>query len=138
MRQVDRELDRYVALLRSMIRQKGFTQMEVQESLGWGRSYISQIVTQQKKLRMDQVLRILHVIAVPPGEFFGELYRREAPGATARQPLLPQDRGAPEPFQQELQRIHTLLRAVVQLLLDKRVITSRDLRAVEQEAASSG
>ncbi len=138
MRQVDREIDRYVALLRNKIRQKGFTQMEVQEALGWGRSYISQIVTQQKKLRMDQVLLMLQVIRVSPEEFFAELYpRRGAPGASAARPaLLPAGSGA-EPLRQEVRRVHTLLRAVVKLLLDKRVINSRDLRAAEQEAMAS-
>ena len=134
MRQVDRELDRYVTLLRNMIRQRGFTQMEVQDALGWGRSYISQIVTQQKKLRMDQVLRILNVIGVPPGEFFGELYRGASPTATARRPLLPREAAAVAPIREEMKRVYTLLRALVKVLLDKRVITSRDLRAAEQEA----
>ncbi len=137
MRQVDRELDRYVTLLRNKIRQQGFTQMEVQDALGWGRSYISQIVTQQKKLRMDQVLRILRVIGVSPGDFFGELYRRGAPVPTARQPLPRRDAGALEPLRQEVGRVHLLLRALVKVLLDKRVITSRDLRVAEQEAMDS-
>ncbi len=137
MRQVDRELDRYVALLRNKIRQKGFTQMEVQESLGWGRSYISQIVTRQKNLRMDQILRILGVISVPPEEFFGELYQDpEAPGATARQRSA-QEGGVSDPLRQELGRVHLLLRALVKVLLDKRIVTSGALKIAEREAMAS-
>ena len=35
---VDRELDRVLTLLRNKIRERGFTQLEVQEALSWGRS----------------------------------------------------------------------------------------------------
>ena len=69
---VEREVDR--SLLRNKIRASGFTQLEVQEALGWGRSYISQFLTKQKKLRLEQVLSILNVIEVEPAAFFGELY----------------------------------------------------------------
>ena len=54
MRRVDRDLDRILTLLRNRIRERGFNQLEVQEALGWGRSYISQLLTQQKSLRIDR------------------------------------------------------------------------------------
>ena len=72
--EAERELDRVLTLLRNKIRERGFTQLEVQEALSWGRSYISQLLTKQKSLRVEQVLLILEVIGVKPGEFFGELY----------------------------------------------------------------
>ncbi len=53
--------------------QRGYTQLEVQQELGWGRSYISQLVTKQKSPRVEQVLLILGVIGVDPAEFFAEL-----------------------------------------------------------------
>ena len=56
MRAVERDLDRILSLLRNRIRERGFTQLEVQETLGWGRSYISQLVTRQKSLRVEHVL----------------------------------------------------------------------------------
>ncbi len=71
---IDKELDRYLSLLRNKIRESGFIQMEIQERLGWGRSYISQLLTKQKALRLEQVLLILKVIGVEPREFFLELY----------------------------------------------------------------
>ena len=70
MRTIERELDRVLTLLRNKIRERGFTQLEVQEALGWGRSYISQLLTKQKSLRIEQVLLILNVVGVDPGEFF--------------------------------------------------------------------
>ncbi len=75
---VQREVDRYLTLLRNKIRERGFTQLQVQEALGWGRSYISQLLTRQKALRIEQVLLILSVIGVDPREFFGEIYAAAA------------------------------------------------------------
>ena len=53
-------------VLRSKIRGRGLTQLEVQDRLGWGRSYISQLVTRQKSLRVEQLVLILEVIGVEP------------------------------------------------------------------------
>ena len=80
MQQVDREVDRYLTLLGNLIRRQGYTQLEVQEALGWGRSYISQLLTRQKGLRVEQVLLILNE------DWFGkqrgpnELHSRPNPG----------------------------------------------------------
>ncbi|MEE8526617.1 MAG: helix-turn-helix transcriptional regulator [Thermoanaerobaculia bacterium] len=68
------DVDRVLTLLRNKIRERGFTQLEVQDLLGWGRSYISQLLTKQKALRLEQVLMILGVLRVDPCDFFGELY----------------------------------------------------------------
>ena len=71
---VEREIDRILTLLRNKIREQGFTQLQVQAELEWGRSYISQLLTKQKSLRVEQVLRILDVIGIEPAEFYAELY----------------------------------------------------------------
>ncbi len=85
MRQVEAEVDRYLTLLGNRIRGQGYTQIEVQDALGWGRSYISQLVTKAKALRIEQVLLILNIIGIDPAEFFAELYGPPgAPYATAR------------------------------------------------------
>lgn len=74
MLKIDREVDRFLTLLRTLMRDRGFTQMEVQQALGWGRSYISQLFTKQKALRFEPVLLILEVIGVSPEAFFAEIY----------------------------------------------------------------
>ena len=71
-----RDITRYLSLLRNVIHESGWTQLEVQAQLCWGRSYISQLITGTKALRVDQVLSILKTIDVSPGEFFARLYRR--------------------------------------------------------------
>jgi transcriptional regulator with XRE-family HTH domain len=71
---IENEIDRILMHLRHLIRRRGLTQLEVQKRLKWGTSYISQLVTKQKLLRVDQLLRILEVLGVPPGEFFSEVF----------------------------------------------------------------
>lgn len=116
-----REVDRFLTLLRNKIREQGFTQLEVQSELGWGKSYISQLLTRQKSLRVEQVLLILRVIGVEPEAFFAELYPAafRASRFTAQlSPLLPQH---------EYGQLRQLLRALVDLLLDKGLVNIEEL-----------
>ncbi len=135
MKQVDREMNRYLALLRNTIQQRGYTQGYIQDVLGWGRSYISQLLTQQKKLRVEQVLLMLNVIGIHPEDFFAELYGLHRPHGPG--PRMSQSEQTGEPARQlapELDKVQSLLKALVRLFLDKRIITSSDLRAAEREA----
>ena len=136
---IERELDRYLTLLRNKIRDQGFTQLEVQNSLGWGRSYISQLVTKQKALRMEQVLVILHVIGIEPSAFFGELYDASPrAGASPRADVsqLQEPTSSPDLVRQELQQVRTVLHGLTQLLRTKGLITERELsEAVEAQAS---
>lgn len=136
---VEKEIDRMLTLLRNKIRERGFTQLEVQEALSWGRSYISQLLTKQKSLRVEQILMILDVIGVEPSEFFGELYR--LPGADPgvrnfddyldRSRTASPDGGPPSGTVDEVRRGHdeirTMLRAVVRLLVRKNVLNVDEL-----------
>ncbi len=145
---VERELDRVLTLLRNKIRERGFTQLEVQEALGWGRSYISQLLTKQKSLRIEQVLLILNVIGVDPSEFFGELYHFTAPGLGHGEAWrygryassgpgygrgVPAAAGAGGPPDEELQQdfkeMRSLLRGLLRLLKDRGIVESEELDA---------
>ena len=84
--ETDSDLVAILLLLRTKIRECGHTQLIVQAALGWGRSYISQILTKQKLLRVDQLLAILRVIEVEPAQFFAEVQsRRVVPWSIAAQ-----------------------------------------------------
>lgn len=128
---VDNEVDRYLTLLRNKIREKGFTQLEVQEALSWGRSYISQLLTKQKSLRVEQVLLILDVIGVDPAEFFAELYYYPGTAAgygNARW----QASGGYEPDGQlagGFEEMRSMVRGLVWLLIDKEMIDVDELTA---------
>ncbi|MCP3999162.1 MAG: helix-turn-helix transcriptional regulator [bacterium] len=122
---VDHEVTRFLTLLRSKIREQGFTQLEVQAELGWGRSYISQLLTRQKSLRVEQLLLILSVIGMTPEEFFADLY----PGA------FPETRSRESPAAQEIAELRALLHGLIEVLLEKQLVDSEDLtRAVARQA----
>lgn len=124
---VEHEVGRYLTLLGNKIRGQGFTQLEVQEALGWGRSYISQLVTRQKALRLEQVLLILRVLGIEPAEFFDELYGGDR-GTRAG------SRAAPDP-RAELAALRHEISGLAELLLEKGLIDADDLstavRAIE-------
>ncbi|MEM9553924.1 MAG: helix-turn-helix transcriptional regulator [Acidobacteriota bacterium] len=127
-------MDRILTLLRNKIREQGYTQLDVQAELGWGRSYISQLLTKQKALRVEQVLLILDVIGVQPADFYSELYRYPAP-----EPYAPAQPGqAPfndseihdvvrPPVSKDFTEARRLLHGLVQLLLEKGVVTDEEL-----------
>ncbi len=140
---IEKELDRVLTLLRNKIRERGFTQLDVQESLGWGRSYISQLLTKQKSLRIEQILLILNVIGEDPGEFFSELYHFPAAGGLDgqhRNRFLPaadaSDVGSDEGH--KLKQVSSLMQGLVRLLTSKGLVEAEELRvavnAVQSEA----
>ena len=128
MRSIERDLDRILNRLRHAIRERGYTQLEVQDVLGWGRSYISQLLTRQKSLRLEQILLILNVIGVPPGDFFGAIYpldeavRARADDASMRA---------------ELRRIERLYEGIVSVLKKKGLITTEELAGAIERARST-
>lgn len=127
MRIVDKEVDQVLTLLRNKIRERGFTQLQVQEALSWGRSYISQLLTKQKSLRVEQVLLILDVIGIDPADFFSELYHYP------RAPVAYRDVGPAAPHGDDLgssfEEVRGLVRGLVWLLIDKEVIDVDELTA---------
>ncbi len=139
MRTIERELDRVLTLLRNKIRERGFTQLEVQEALGWGRSYISQLLTKQKSLRIEQVLLILNVIGVDPGEFFSELYHFGREGGVegsrgyqrySRGDVFERagaDSGSDEEFKRSFDELQSLMRGLVRLLTSKGLVAADEL-----------
>ena len=139
-RTTDRELDRVLTLLRNKIRERGFTQLEVQEALGWGRSYISQLLTKQKSLRIEQVLLILNVIGIDPGDFFGELYHfpmaggpegasgfRRYPSGEAFDRGGANTEGNDEEMRRGFDELQHLMRGLVRLLTSKGLVEADEL-----------
>ena len=128
MRTVDRDLDRILYRLRTLIRQQGYTQLEVQGVLGWGRNYISQILTKQKSLRLDQILLILKVIEIDPADFFGEIYPfSEAHPGRQTAPSISVD------LEEEIQLLGALYEGLVGALKRRGVITAEELAAAIKE-----
>ena len=152
---VEKEIDRILTLLRNKIREQGFTQLEVQDKLEWGRSYISQLVTKQKSLRVEQLLMILETIGVEPQEFYVELYQLQT-SDPRHQPLefdvgaeigrilgtalvvdgrTPDDGAAgPEAFLTDYRTLRAMLRGLVQLLVEKEVVSTEEIIAATKAA----
>ena len=63
--------------LRTVIRRSGRSQLDIQKTLGWGRSSISQIMTGQKRPTIPALFEILGELGVEASAFFLELYSSE-------------------------------------------------------------
>ena len=125
---VDGDLARIRSLLRRKIHERGFTQKEVQEFLGWGRHYVSMLVTGRKPIRVEQVLLILNVIGVTPEEFWGEVYGFGEPRTPRNRRSgspLPPDRG--RRWLEDLAAMRKLFDSVVGALQKKALIDSAGL-----------
>ena len=139
-----RDLDRILTALRNRIRECGLTQLEVQEALGWGRSYISQLLTKQKTLRIEQILLILNVIGLDPAEFWAEVYQfgqfgevqetRPSHSAPALFDALDDD----DSMLTQARRIQSLLKALVTVLAEKNLITTGEFDAAVERFRRQG
>ncbi len=128
---VEPEVNRFLTLLRNKIRERGFTQLQVQDALGWGRSYISQLLTKQKALRVEQVLLILSVIGIEPWEFYQELYGSpfyHGAGTPA------EDAEKEAGLCRELENMRALVHGLTDLLLGEKVINAEDLSSAVETA----
>ena len=90
--QTEVHLEKIVNLLRSKMKEGGFTQVAVQKELGWKSSYISQIFSSTKSLRVDQMLQILAVIGLDPADFFREIFEPSSQDLETRRQLIRQVR----------------------------------------------
>ena len=130
---VEADVERCLTLLRNKIREKGFIQTQVQEALGWGRTYISQLFRKQKKLKVEQVLLILDVIGVEARDFFAELYLSPRRGPFwARRLTEPSEGRRPE-----VDELCGLVEVLLEVLLEKRILTRRELQEATERAAAT-
>lgn len=147
---VERDIERVLTLLRNKIRERNLTQLQVQDALGWGRSYISQLLTKQKSLRVEQVLKILQVIGVSPTEFFGELFYQQQPvppaaavaaaaagsGAGGQSAIGGAIEASGADLGSSYRELSTLLRGLLRVLVERKIIKPEDLNSAVQ--ASDG
>lgn len=125
METVQKEISRILLLLRSKIKERGFTQLEVQEALGWGRSYISQLLTKQKTLRVDQVLLILNVIGVDPGDFYSELYPQMGSLTPHRPPASVSTEY--QSFLDSVEELRAVMHGLIDVLVSNQLISREEL-----------
>ena len=101
--------------------------------LGWGRSYISQLLTKQKTLRVEQIVMILNVVSVEPKDFWAEIYQFGPFGAAGnrrrrkgreRAPLPSLDEATPGA---DMRRVELLYEGIVNVLKRKDLIATAEL-----------
>lgn len=155
MASMDKQVEQILTLLRNRIRQSGYTQIEVQRKLHWGRSYLSQLLNGKKALRVEQVLRILEVIGIPARDFYADLYQFPRPEARIRNldeyaqatvpglgrftEVLGGDSKEEDPAENlhNFRELRAMVRAIVQLLVEKEIVSMEDF-AERARAADPG
>ena len=58
----------------------------VERRAGWADGYLSQVLNQRVKLRMEHVLAVLGAVGVPPGRFVAAIFGSGAAGEIAEGP----------------------------------------------------
>ncbi len=121
--QVYFEVESLLLLLRQRIAGSGLTQVEIQQPLGWGASYVSQLLSRAKALRVEQLLLILGVIEIEPRSFFAEFYLPEAIGAFRGEAGPVAGRG------QEIEILRGQVQDLIRLLEEKGLVTAEEIEA---------
>ena len=134
---VEKEVDRMLKLLREKIRDQGYTQLKVQEALGWGRTYISQLFRKQKSLRFDQILQILEVIEIDAVSFFSEFYNLSNGEIIGRSVYgIPSGIAAVGTPEGNTVPPYRRISAIVRLLVDKGLIEEEEYEQALREPAT--
>ncbi len=113
-------------LLKTVIRERGFTQLRIQEQLGWGRSYISQALNDGKELRFDVMLQILFAIGMEPGTFFARLNREIFPEAAEGEGSA----GAGSGRHPEVAELRRWVTGMARLLVDHHAVPANEVEAL--------
>ncbi len=116
---METQVRKFHTLLEKKIRQRGYEESDIEESLDWEAGTIRQLLTGEQELKVEQVLAILAVIGVDQKVYFAELYGLPVGGLSA-----------------ELVELKTLVDSIVNLLVKNDVVTADDLvSAVAAQAA---
>jgi transcriptional regulator with XRE-family HTH domain len=71
---IDDEVRRATKLLETIMQAAGLTRKDLDQRLGAGPGYVSQLFTGRMELKMRHILAILRAVDVEPGVFFQTLY----------------------------------------------------------------
>lgn len=78
------EVERVSEALRDAIRRKKTSLRQVEQVLGQGRGYLSQLLGGNVDIKLKHVFGILAVLGVDADEFFGNVYGRSDPVGAVR------------------------------------------------------
>ena len=80
---IDDEVRRATKLLETVMQAAGLTRKDLDQRLGAGPGYVSQVLTGRMELKFRHVLAILRALDVEPGVFFQTLYPENRPATDA-------------------------------------------------------
>jgi transcriptional regulator with XRE-family HTH domain len=80
---IDDEVRRATKLLETVMQAAGLTRKDLDQKLGAGPGYVSQVLTGRMELKFRHILAILHALEVEPGVFFQTLYPENRPSTDA-------------------------------------------------------
>ncbi len=118
---IETQVRKFHTLLEKKIRQRGYEESDVEESLDWETGSIRRLSTGEQELKVEQVLVILAVIGVDQQAFFAELYGLAVDVSPA-----------------ELAELKTLVGSVVNLLVKNGVVTADDLMSAVAAQVTAG
>ncbi|MEA2602017.1 MAG: hypothetical protein QOF89_3009 [Acidobacteriota bacterium] len=80
---IDDEVRRATKLLETVMQAAGLTRKDLDQKLGAGPGYVSQVLTGRMELKLRHILAILHALEVEPSVFFQTLYPENRPSTDA-------------------------------------------------------
>src|SRR3954466_10853925 len=80
---IDDEVRRATKLLEKGMQAAGWTRKDLDQRLGAGPGYVSQVLTGGRELKFRHVLSILRALEVEPSVFFQTLYPEDRPATDA-------------------------------------------------------
>lgn len=80
---IDDEVRRATKLLETVMQASGLTRKDLDQKLGAGPGYISQVLTGRMELKFRHILAILHALDVEPSVYFQTLYPENRPASDA-------------------------------------------------------
>jgi transcriptional regulator with XRE-family HTH domain len=78
---IDEEVRRATKLLETVMQAAGLTRKDLDQKLGAGPGYVSQVLTGRMELKFRHVLAILRALDVEPSVFFQTLYPENRPSS---------------------------------------------------------
>lgn len=93
---IEEEVRRATKLLETVMQAAGLTRKELDQRLGAGPGYVSQVLTGRMELKFRHILAILHALDVDPSVFFQTLYPGDRP---------PSDQTVMEEFLKRFQKL---------------------------------
>ena len=128
---IEDEVRRATKLLETVMQAAGLTRKELDQRLGAGAGYVSQVLTGRMELKLRHVLAILRALNMDPSLFFQTLYPGDRPSSDQvvleeflkRFQKLGFGGGSPQPAVVDPQELERLVQSAVRAALGEKKIT---------------